>query len=349
MNLYREPRDAGNAHRERYLAQLRKLLQREQSQAKQRRREDFKLDVSSLRAYESSIKGHRARFFNLLGWPLTEPYPGGIPLQKEISAGQDDLGSIRRVWVETLPGLETYGLLFLPPGDGPHPLVISQHGGGGTPELCSDFFGSANYNEMSRRILRRGAAVFCPQLAMWKEEFGPEHERQDLDRNFKQLGGSIAALDIFQVRRCIDAIAARPDIDATRIGMIGLSWGGFYTLVTAASDTRIRVALTSCFFNDRARYPRGPSVWKDAALVAFDAEIAALVCPRALYIEVGRNDELFAVDSARAEAEQVQALYQRLDLATRFRYHEHAGGHEFDPDDPGITFVAEQLALPPAP
>ena len=41
----------------------------------------------------------------------------------------------------------------------PSRFVISQHGGGGTPELCSDFYGDTNYNHLTRRILSRGAVV----------------------------------------------------------------------------------------------------------------------------------------------------------------------------------------------
>ena len=45
-----------------------------------------------------------------------------------------------------------------------------------------------------------------------------------------------AALDIHQIRRSLDALSGREEIDASRIGMMGLSWGGFYTLVTAAIE-----------------------------------------------------------------------------------------------------------------
>ncbi len=76
---------------------------------------------------------------------------------------KDDLGHIERIWIEVFSGLQSYGLLFVPHGAGMHPLVISQHGGLGTPELTAGFFGSANYSDMTRRVLRRGAVVFAPQ------------------------------------------------------------------------------------------------------------------------------------------------------------------------------------------
>ena len=256
---------------------------------------------------------------------------------------EDELGRLFRVWIQTLPEMETYGLLFVPHSGGPFPLVISQHGGGGTPELCSNLFQPANYNDMSRRVLRRHCVVFAPQLPMWREEFGPPVERDRLDRQLKQLGGSMAALDIHQIRRSLDALSGREEIDASRIGMMGLSWGGFYTLVTAAIDTRIQVALSSCFFNDRYKYDLAPATWFDAANSFLDAELACLVCPRSLYIEVGRRDDLFTVETARPEAEKVRAVYEALGIESRFRYHEHEGGHEFDQDDAGIEFLMSWL------
>ena len=125
--------------------------------------------------------------------------------------------------------------------------------------------------------------------------------------------------------------------------MAGLSWGGFYTLVTAAVDQRIKVALTSCFFNDRYRYNLSPAAWFDSANKFFDSEIAGLVCPRSLCIEAGRHDTLFAVDGARAEAEKVADIYCRLGIEERFNYFEHNGGHEFNRTDECIDFVISRL------
>jgi dienelactone hydrolase len=342
MALYQEPREVGTAHRQVIRTQLEAVVRAARERARVRRRSAFQPDWASPAAYARSAEDARRRFVEMLGWPLTEPR-GRAPEMREEFVAEDDLGRISRVWVRVLPELEAYGLLFVPRGPGPHPLVISQHGGGGTPELCSNFFGSANYNDMSRRALRRGAAVFAPQLPMWQEQFGPKPERDMFDRQLRQVGGSIAALDVFQIACCLDALGGRADIDSGRIGMMGLSWGGFYTLVAAAVDTRIRAALTSCFFNDRETYDLGPAVWFDSAGAFMDAEIAALVAPRALCIEVGQRDDMFAVDRARAEAEPVRAVYERLGLGERFRYHEHAGTHEFDLEDGGLEFLMRWL------
>jgi dienelactone hydrolase len=164
-----------------------------------------------------------------------------------------------------------------------------------------------------------------------------------MDARLKQLGGSITALEIYQLQRCLDALVTRPEVDPQRIGMVGLSYGGFYTLFTAAVETRIRAALSSCFLNDRTRYAGPDWTWNGAALTFFDAEIAALVCPRALYIEAGDQDELFAVDSARLEAQRAASYYQRLGCPDRFDFKAFPGGHELDPADEGMRFLFKNL------
>ena len=326
------------------LKEVQSLLCREQQKADRHRKRYFKPDVASVAAYEKSIRTYREELKAMLGWPLTDARQTDVPAVSTRPVARDSLGRISRVHIETLPGVHTYGLFFRPNGKGPFPLVISQHGGGGTPELCSGFFGSANYNDMTRRVLRRGVAVFAPQLLLWDSgSFGPEHQKDDIDRRLKHIGGSLAALELRRIIRSLDYFTSRRDIDPTRIGMIGLSYGGFYTLFAAAVDTRIKAAVCSCFFNNRMLYDRPDWVWFDAANRFLDAEVGALVCPRSLYVEVGRKDELFNFRHARPEARKLEGIYRRLGIADKFHYEEHGGGHELDKKDLGINFLCRHL------
>jgi hypothetical protein len=299
--------------------------------------------MSSVDAYEASLPPYRKQYFDMLGWPLNDDYDAPRPKAREEFVAADALGSITRMWIEVLPGVELYGILFLPPGQTPVPLVISQHGGLGTPELCSNFFGSANYNDMTRRVLRHGVAVYAPQLFRWEERFGRRPDPVQLDQQFKQLGGSLVALEIHMLKRALDYLLTRKEIDSVRVGMIGLSYGGFYTLYGTAAEPRIKTAVSSCFLNDRRRYGSGDKGFFYAANTFFDAEVAGLICPRALYIEVGSQDELFEVASARPVAQKVAEIYQKLGISERFVYYEHPGVHELDKGDGGINFLINNL------
>ena len=376
MPLYEEAPEVGNEHREAFLNQFEAWLDANFEAASAEREQFFRPDFSSVEAYERSIVFLRERFRQMLGRPLTElnrtaPDVGAqhaasradrgaaslpadqrtsgagdaIPAARTVSVAQDDLGHIERIWIEVFSGLDLYGLLFVPHGPGAHPLVISQHGGLGTPELTAGFFGSANYSDMTRRVLRRGAVVYAPQLFRWDVKFGPQPDVVELDRQMKQLGGSIAAFELTCLARGLDHLLTRPEVDPERVGMVGLSYGGFFALYAAAADPRIGVTLSSCFFNDRRRYGSRDWGFFNAANTFFDAEVAGLVCPRHLYLEVAQNDELLDVASARPEAEKVAGLYERLGISERFVYHEHPGKHEFDPSDEGIDFLCRNLGL----
>ncbi|MDO9464691.1 MAG: prolyl oligopeptidase family serine peptidase [bacterium] len=344
VGLYSEPPEAGNDFRKSMLEEVQTLLRKEQQKADRRRKRYFKPKLSSVDSYEQSVARYRERLRKMLGWPLTDGWKTDVPLASDQNVAEDSLGRISRVLIETLPGVNTYGLFFRPHGKGPFPLVVSQHGGGGTPELCSGFFGSSNYNDMTRRVLRRGVAVFAPQLLLWdSKRFGPEYEKNTIDRRLKQIGGSLAALDLYRIFRSLDYFVTHKDIDSERIGMIGLSYGGFYTLFAAALDTRIKTAVSSCFFNNRKVYDFVDWVWFDAANHFMDSEVGALVCPRPLYIEVGKKDDLFNVRRARPEARKLKNIYKRLGIMERYCYKEHDGGHELDMSDEGIDFLCRHL------
>lgn len=237
-----------------------------------------------------------------------------------------------------------YGILFLQKGEEKRPLVISQHGGLGTPEFCSGFFDSENYNDMTRRILRKGVHVFCPQLYLWDDRrFSnqPKDRIQD-DILLKQVGSSITAVEIYGLQRCLDYLETQPRISPDGFGMIGLSYGGFFTLHLSALDQRIKAALSSCYFNNNSvRNDILDWSWMNSSNLFHDAEIGALVYPRKLWIQVADNDELFRVDLAEKEFERLKPFYAEKPDALRLEV--FPGVHELSRDDAGIEFVVNTL------
>ncbi|MDF2924856.1 MAG: hypothetical protein K0R57_3770 [Paenibacillaceae bacterium] len=332
----------GNPFRKRYAEALEELVVRRQQSVDQARA----AYIDPHKLYENK-ELYRRDFIQMLGWPLNEYTFGEVRGIQTIHAGHTETADIYRLQLEAWPSLPFYGILFVPSvREDKIPLVISQHGGQGTPELCSSLFGSSeNYHQMTQRILSRGAAVFAPQLLLWdKEKYGVMHDRQQTDVRLKQLGGSIAAVEIACLRRCLDYLCTQlPFVDAARIGMAGLSYGGFYTLFTAAAEPRIKAAYSSCFFNSRYAYPWQDWVWQGSAGRFLDAEVAALIAPRALYIEVADQDELFAPDGAISEYNRLAAYYQAQNASHMLRFEVFAGNHELNSADAGMDFLFSHL------
>ncbi len=332
--MYQESENYGNNYRACYLEGLKKLVEDRRSSAALSR-EQFAANIVKNREV------YRKQYMDMLGWPLNvQPVP--VRSVVETPVYQDADVEITRIQLEIFEGLLFYGILHRHKQEAPLPLVIAQHGGLGTPELCSSFFDSENYHDMTQRIFRKGVNVFAPQLNLWETgRFGPEGDRDNIDYQLKQLGGSITALEIYCIQRCMDYFAQKHWCDQT-FGMVGLSYGGFYAMYTAAVDTRIKAALSCSHFNDRTKYNWPSKNFLNAANTFCDAEVAALVAPRYLAIEVGSNDELFSVESAKEEFSRLQKYI--LDWKSYFRYHIFEGTHEFCPeDDDAIDWMLAML------
>ena len=290
----------------------------------------------------------RRLFDKMLGAPLCD-YSVYMPLPVVRSEylASDDMGTIYRVMFEIFEDFTFYGLMFFPKDfdeASRYPLVISQHGGSGSPELCSDFYFETNYTNMTRRILEYNAVVFAPQLLLWNPEmFGVAQNRQLRDNQLKQLGGSITALEVFCIKRCIDYFVKQAYINEDKIGMIGLSYGGFYTLMAAASDTRIKSAYSSCYYNDSFILDWPDWIWNNSANTFKNAETAALIAPRRLYIEAGIHDDRFPWRAAQTECERLVPFYEAQNAADNLRFKIFEGDHMLDRDNSGITFFMQEL------
>jgi alpha-L-rhamnosidase len=292
----------------------------------------------------------RLEYINMLGKPLfgyalfgkTLPEARTEPLRKT------DTFTSTRYQLEVMPGFWFYGILFEPTEkSSKNALVIAQHGGGGTPEIAGSFlWDSANYNHMVRRVLRKGITVFAPQCLLWNAEYASDFERSErqiIDRKLKYSGASISALEIFSIMRSIDYFTAQDSIDPERIGMIGLSYGGMYTLFTAAADTRIKAAVSSCWFCDRFK-SLAVEDWSYRDGVRFrDPEIAMLVLPRKLYIESAERDEVFKIEYVKPELERLKVYAEKSGCVDSLKIKIFDGVHELDKADDGINFLIENL------
>ena len=262
----------------------------------------------------------------------------------------DDVCSIYRLKVYITSDIPMYAMLLLPFTEGVVPVVIAQHGGGGTPESCSDFDGKNNYNNMVQRVLERGAAVVAPQLLLWSLNEGEAfrahnipYDRQKIDEKLKHIGLSITGLEVAGIIRCIDYVSSLPKIDSESMGMIGLSYGGYFTLHTMAADERIKVGYSAGCFNDRNVYDWSDWCYSGSALTFHDAEVAALCAPRPLYVSVGRTDEVFNYETAIPEAERAKDYYSALCCEENFHFSVWEGGHTVEDSDIGYDFLFNSL------
>lgn len=283
----------------------------------------------------------RKKLRGMLGWPLSETSERTTPIARLEKLTEEKQYTIYRVTLEVIEGLEMTGLFFRKKA-GTKPLVVVQHGGYGTPELISNFYGdTSNYNDMLERVLKEDVHVFAPQLLLWQcESYQVEHDRVNLDARLKRVGSSITALEVYAIIRILDYFDVQDYV--SNFGMVGFSYGGMYTLLTAALDTRIKSAVSCSFFNTRGEIAWSDWTWFCSAEKFCDAEIACLVYPRRLCIEVGVKDEYFSIEGARAEMRRLKDKCKEVGTDW-LDYIEYEGIHEFCREDAPIKSLVEDI------
>ncbi len=300
--------------------------------------------------YFADIEHYRKQFINMLGFPLDQYKNEPASLSREF-VGSDSVCNIYRLKIEAMPGLNFSGLYMVPHTEArPAPLVIAAHGALGTPELMYGMHGKNGYSNLISRILARGARVFAPQLLLWnkgqspqKPKYATDYDRQSLDLRLKSLGGSMTALEVFCLMRSVDCLASHPESAFSTLGFAGMSYGAYLGLHMMAADTRINCGYLCGCFNERLRYRFPEWHYQNDTNTFLDAEIAALCAPRALFIEVGRRDDIFDWHTAESEANRTRSYYKSAGFEKSFRFSVWEGAHLVNPADEGLDFLFQNL------
>jgi len=125
-------------------------------------------------------------------------------------------------------GYPVHGWLTLPEGEGPHPLLVYIHGG---PDLQ---FGYSLSDEI-QVYADAGLAVLVAN---------PRGSAGYGERHARIVRGNFGTLDADDIVALHEAACARTDIDRSRSGVMGGSYGGFMTAWLAAHHgKRFRAAL----------------------------------------------------------------------------------------------------------
>lgn len=295
--------------------------------------------------FPRKIEEYRKCYIDMLG--INKISFENCPQPKMIFAGEDELSKFYRIVVYITPEIPFHGLLMVPHTIKKAPLIIAQHGGGGTPELCSDMNGDNNYNHLARRLLKKDLITFAPQLLLWNAdqeiEKLPKHDlpysRGKLDNELKRFGLSITAIEIKGIMDSITYLSSFDFVEENNIGMTGLSYGGYFTLHTMAADTRIKAGYSNAAFNDRNRYSWSDWCYKNSGNTFHDAEVAALCAPRKLYVSVGMKDDVFTYETAVKEAQRVRKYFDAFSCPENFVFNVWEGGHTVNPTDDGFDFL----------
>jgi dienelactone hydrolase len=299
----------------------------------------FQPDFFSIESYENSLYPYRKQLSDYFGYPPPKAAKGKITRFEK--AGEDKYSTVYRVWIEVIDNVHAYGLYLLPKtGSTEIPLIVAIHGGGGNPEAICGLDTRVNYHNFGYEAVKRGYAVWAPGLTMLsgyaKDPEIPGISRGILDNQLKKAGTSIIGLEIHKIIESTRAmVKERQEIDEKNIGMTGLSWGGFFTMYTAALAPFVKAAAPSAYFRDSKKdlenmldADSNSSIYSYKGFGHF--QVIGMICPRPCLVQLGNNDTLFDLEGAKTEAKRAASFYNKLDIPERFIFDVHAGGHEYE-------------------
>ena len=156
---------------------------------------------------------------------------------------------------------------------------------------------------------------------------------------WQALGYTPAGVECWNGIRGIDYLVSRPEVDAERIGVTGISGGGAATFWIAAADERVKVAVPVSGMSDLESYVTNKVIngHCDCMFLVNTYQwdwttIAALIAPRPLLFANSDKDTIFPMDGNRrviAKLRQVYKMYDKPDLVDEYV---SKGGHDYRPD-----------------
>lgn len=253
------------------------------------------------------------------------------PPRLEIIA-EDHVGDVVRQRVRYLvePDVQTEAFVLIPRGPRRRqPGAIVFHST--VPESIRQPAGLADVPEkhFGLSLARRGFVTFCPRNFLWPEDarMAAEEETRRFRQRHPRAKGMAKML--FDAQLALDILAARPDVDRSRIGCIGHSLGAKEALYLAAFDPRITAAVSSeggigtKMSNWDADWYLGDTV-RQPAFAREHHELLALAAPRPFLLVGGDSADGTASWPWLAAALPVYRLYgepPRLGLLNHKRGH----------------------------
>ncbi|MBX3438437.1 MAG: alpha/beta fold hydrolase [Planctomycetaceae bacterium] len=264
-------------------------------------------------------------------------YDRSIPLEARIVEKREKSGVTReKVVFRGVQGFFVPGYLeYMTAGDDPRPCVLLLHGWSGSKDAWWQDDNYISGGNVRRALLEAGCAVLaldaqCHGDRIAQNDFAPvnhyaaEDDPQPRKGYFTQ--NEIYIQTTRDYRRAIDYLASRPDIDASRIGMLGYSMGGTQTYLLTGVEPRIKVSVA-------VAAPREKSKWSPIAPQNFVRGIGA----RPFLDIMGTQDSMCPVPHARGR----QALIESPLTKQLFVEGEHRLPSDWVPD--AVAWIMQHL------
>lgn len=285
---------------------------------------------------------------------LLGAFPDRVPLEAEVVSAVEDGDLIRERVVFNSERFMSVPCQVLRPKDmrpdGTNRAIVCAHGHGPFGKDAVAGVRSSpqheahirqhNYN-YGEQMAKAGFLTICPDLRVFGERGdgpNPFPGRDPCNVNFIRgalLGLYPLTLNVWDMKCCVDYLETRPEVDGRRIGMMGLSQGGTMTTFTSAVEPRIKAADIMGYVNPWREFAFRASKVCGSQIVPclhryFDTDdIAGLIAPRPLLLEMGIYDDCFYIQDMLEGYERVKRIYRAAGAEVNLWTDVHSGPHAF--------------------
>ena len=219
---------------------------------------------------------------------------------------------IRKVRIETMPGLVCTGNLFFPAKlKGKAPGILCPHGHWRQGRVNHEELGSIPLRCIM--FARLGFVVFAYDMVGYCDNDQIIHRwPSDLQREAALYGVSPFGLQTWNSLRALDFLCDLPEVDSERIGCTGASGGASQTWTLAALDERIKVLAPVCMLSS---HYQGGCMCEEGPLMRLNGvtsfDVLSACAPRPVFLPSVTRD--WTVLNPTYEFEALKRVYQLFD------------------------------------
>jgi len=302
------------------------------------------------KTWEKKRREIRAQLWELLGKLPPRPEPPKIETRSREDRGDYVLEKFQ---FDNGAGATVPGYILLPKQvSGKAPAILYCHWHGGQYEIGKDELFQARHTPEppGPALAKRGFVVLGIDACCFGErngrgpggpaETGREGEMTASKFNLwvgRTLWGMILRDDLM----ALDYLASRPEVDASRIGAMGMSMGATRCWWLMALDERIQTGVPICcltryqnLIEHELLKAHGIYYFVPNLLNHFDTDaVVALIAPRPVLFLDGDQDGTSPVDGIHAIESAVRPVYRLYGREDRFQSVVYAGqGHVYTPE-----------------
>jgi len=192
-------------------------------------------------------------------------------------------------------------------------------------------------------LVREGYVVICPDALCFEERQSPDLKAGDFERfeflRYVLAGKCMAWKNILDMRRAIDYLCQRPEVDRRRIGCYGHSMGSTHTWLVGPWEPRLKCLVCNCCLPTYAAIQRAhllhcfPNFIPGLSQYGDTPDIAALIAPRALHMNFGETDGGSPIHEVRLGIQRIASAYQAAGAPGQFStFIERETGHVLSPE-----------------